>query len=309
MLGSKRSPGFILAVVGALLLMGSSFISAKILLQDDFPPLLLAGGRFLLAALTALLLFPIFSRASLNDFIPSHVGVRECATIGVIGLLQTTAAMGLLYLAMRRISATTAAVLMFTNPIWVVTEGLFLREAALRGRVLGLILRISGVMLAIQVGRDGLASSNALVGDAIGIAAACCWAAATIIHRRAALPMGTWVLHFWQMVVGAIVLIGVAYLSDEHWPTRLTTLDIGCFVWLAIPACAVSFGLWLFALGRGGETHTSGFLFFVPLVAAVLSHFVLHTGLTGWQAVSGTLIGMGVWFDSRRNPPDFVPPP
>jgi drug/metabolite transporter (DMT)-like permease len=303
-------PVLMLAVIGSILLMASSFIVAKMLLQHDVPPLLLAGWRFLLAAPIALLLILISSRKSVSDFVPSHFAVRDYATIGVIGLLQTTAAIGLLYMAMRRVSATTAAVLMFTNPIWVVTERLVMHEeAALRGRILGVILRVSGVLLAIQVGRDGFSSSSALLGDVIGLAAACCWAAATIVHRRAELRMGTWVLHFWQMLVGAIVLIGLAYLSGERWPSRLTPLDVCCFLWLAIPVSAVSFALWLFALQRSGQVHTSGFLFFVPLIAAVLSHLVLSTRLTGWQAVGGVLIGLAVWFESRSAPPEFVPPP
>jgi len=305
----SRDPKFIVAVVGSLLLMGSSFIVGKALLQDDFPPLLLVGWRFLLAALIALPLILIFSQASLSDFVPPHFGVRNYATITAIGLLQTTAAMGLLYLAMRRVSATTAAVLMFTNPIWVVIERLFLHEAAIRGRVLGLILRTAGVLLAIKVGRDGFSSSGAVVGDVIGIGAACCWAAATLLQRRAGLPMGPWVLHFWQGLAGAVVLILIADLGGEHWPSRMTATQVGCLLWLAIPASVVSFGLWLFALGRGGQTHTSGLLFCVPLVAAVLSHFVLHTRLTGWQAVGGVLIGMSVWLDSRCTAPEFVPPP
>ena len=111
------------------------------------------------------------------------------------------------------------------------------------------------------------------------------------------------------MLVGAMVLIVLAYLSGEQWPSRLTALEVGCVLWLAIPVSAVSFGLWLFALGRSGRVHTSGFLFFVPLIAAVLSHLVLNTRLTGWQAVGGVLIGLAVWFESRSAPPEFVPPP
>ena len=75
-----RDPFLLLAVIGSLLLMASSFIVAKILLQQDLPPLLLAGWRFLLAAPMALLLILISSRASLSDFIPSHFAMRDYAT-------------------------------------------------------------------------------------------------------------------------------------------------------------------------------------------------------------------------------------
>lgn len=113
----QLSPAVALALAAAILLMGSSFVAGKILLRDEFPPLLLAGWRFLLAALFMLPLVVIDSRFCLNVVAPPRFGLHNWATVALIGLLETTAAMGLLYLALQRISATTAAVLLFTNPI------------------------------------------------------------------------------------------------------------------------------------------------------------------------------------------------
>jgi drug/metabolite transporter (DMT)-like permease len=143
----------------------------------------------------------------------------------------------------------------------------------------------------------------------MGIAAACCWAAATIVHRRASIPMATWELNFWQMLAGAIVLLAIAYLGGERWPSKMTPLQLFCFVWLAISATAGAFGVWLFVLGRACRIHAAGTLFFVPLVVALLSHFFLNTRLTAVQALGGTLIGIAVWLDSRSTQPEFVPPP
>ena len=41
-------------------------------------------------------------------------------------------------------------------------------------------------------------------GEIIGIVSALCWASATLINKRAALPLSSWALSFWQMLVGAI---------------------------------------------------------------------------------------------------------
>jgi drug/metabolite transporter (DMT)-like permease len=303
------NPAFTLALIGSVLLMGSSFVAGKILLQDGFPPLLLVGWRFLLAALFTLPLILIKSSFSLSVIVPPQFGARHYATVVVIGLIETTAAMGLLYLAMGRISATTAAVLLFTNPIWVVTGRLLLDEPALQGRSWGLILRLVGVGLAIKASPDRPWSGNVLLGDLLGIAAACSWATATIVQRRARLPVGTWTLNFWQMLVGAIALLVIAYLSGEHWPSRMSAFQVGCFLWLAISATAGAFGLWLFALGQACRIHAAGALFFVPLVVALLSHFFFNTRLTGVQALGGMLIGLAVWLDSHSIQPEFVPPP
>jgi drug/metabolite transporter (DMT)-like permease len=302
-------PVFTLGLVGSILLMGSSFVVGKILLHDEFPPLLLAGWRFLIAALLMLPLVLIYAKFSLSVIVPPHFKARDYATVVLIGLVETTAAMGLLYLAMGRISATTAAVLLFTNPIWVVTGRLLLDEPALQGRSLSLVLRLAGVLLAIKVSPDWRWSTNTVSGDLMGIAAACCWAMATIVQRRARLSMRISVLNFWQMLIGAIALLVIAYLSGEHWPARMTAFQVCCFLWLALSATVGAFGLWLLVLSKACRIHAAGTLFFVPLVAALLSHFFFDTRLTGLQALGGFLIGLAVWLDSRSTQPEFVPPP
>src|SRR3546814_18215022 len=53
--------------------------------------------------------------------------------------VQTAAVMGLLFWAMQFVSASTAAILLFTNPIWVAVLGrFFLGEKLHRGRLAGL---------------------------------------------------------------------------------------------------------------------------------------------------------------------------
>jgi drug/metabolite transporter (DMT)-like permease len=289
--------------------MGSSFVVGKILLEYEFPPLLLVGWRFFLAALLTLPFVLIHARFSWSVVVPRHFRRVDYATLVLIGLIETTAAMGLLYLAMSRISATTAAVLLFTNPIWLLTGRLLLHEPAVQGPVLSPILRLAGVLLALKVSSDWRWSTSSVFGELMAIAAACCWALATIVQRRATLAMRPSVLNFWQMLLGAIALLVIAYLTGERWPEKMTAFQVYCFLWLAISATVGAFGLWLFVLSRAGRIHAAGTLFFVPLVAAVLSHFFFNTRLTALQALGGTLIGFAVWLDSRSTRPERVPPP
>jgi drug/metabolite transporter (DMT)-like permease len=99
--------------------------------------------------------------------------------------------MGLLFLAMTSISASTAAILLFTNPIWVAVLGFVFLEESLHGaRILGLVLGIIGIGLAIGPSADALNSFRAIRGDAIAIASALCWATATVINKKANLSIG-----------------------------------------------------------------------------------------------------------------------
>jgi drug/metabolite transporter (DMT)-like permease len=302
---SPRSGGtdapFFLILIASTFLMGSSFVAGKILLSAGIPAMLLVGWRFFAAALATLPLVRLDHRSLAAALVPKGTTLRDAALVILIGVLQTSAVMGLLFVAMHSISASTAAILLFTNPIWVAVLGrMFLGESLHGGRVAGLALGIAGVALAIGI--SGHAQHGASAGELIGVASALCWAAATIVNKRANLRFGAWALSFWQMLTGALVILAIAYAGGEHWPAGTTALQWGWFAWLAIPASTGSFGLWFVALKRGGATRTSGYLFLAPLFTVVLSYAVLGTALSWRQAAGGVLIGVALWLVNRELP-------
>jgi drug/metabolite transporter (DMT)-like permease len=294
--------GFILVLLASTFLMGSSFIAGKILLKAGTPPMLLVGWRFLIAALATLPLLQLegpFAKA----LVPPGMSVRGACVVVIIGLLQTAAVMGLLFIAMQFISASTAAILLFTNPILVALLGwVFLGEPLHRVRVGGLIAGAVGVALAIGVGPELFASGKVVMGEAIGLLSALCWATATIVTKRSKLPMGAWSLSFWQMLIGALVVLAYAYAAGERWPAHLTPAQWAWFAWLAIPASTGSFGLWFVALSKGGATRTSGYLFLAPLFTVAMAFVVLHSTLTWLQALGGLIVGVALWMVNQEIP-------
>ena len=299
--GRVGGASFIVTLLAATFLMGSSFVVGKILLRNGFPPTVLVGWRFLVAALATLPLIP-FDGGRMRDVLPGRPGLRAALVIASIGFLQTTAVMGLLFLAMRWISASTAAILLFTNPIWVALLGkLFLREQLGRSRIVGLVLGLAGVVLAIGMKPESWSGTTALMGELLGLGSALCWAAATIINKRADLDVGAWALSFWQMLVGALALLAIASLLGERWPQTTTLSEWTYFIWLAIPASTGSFGLWFVALRKGGATRTSSFLFLAPFFTVVLSFMFLGETLTPLQGAGGALIGLAIWLVNRES--------
>ena len=300
---SCERAGFIATLVASTFLMGSSFVAGKILLQGGFSPMILVGWRFLVAAIAALPAIYLESDRPLRALFPSSLSGRDVGLIALIGLLQTAAVMGLLFLAMTSISASTAAILLFTNPIWVAVLGFaFLGEQLHGARILGLALGIVGVAMAIGPSADALNSLAALRGEAIGIASALCWATATVVNKKANLPIGAWALSFWQMLIGSFAILAVAYGIGERWPAHVTTLQWSWFVWLSIPASTGSFGLWFVALAKGGATRTSGYLFLAPLFTVILSFLIMGSTLTWLQAGGGILIGLALWLVNKEVP-------
>lgn len=296
----KLGAAYFIALVTSTFLMGSSFVAGKILLRDGFAPLPLVGWRFVLAAVLTLPLVAAGGQQPLAPLFP-QLTIRQWVTVALIGLLQTAAVTGLLFLAMQTISASQAAILLFTNPILVALLGrIFLGEPLSGLRTIGLLSGFTGVALAIGISGPGRHSSGILNGEFIGLAAALCWAAATIVNKRANVPMNTWALSFWQMLIGGLALLCAAYAAGESWPADLPLAGWGWFLWLAIPASTGSFGLWFVALRAGGATRTSGYLFLTPLFTVLLSVPILGTGISGRQAAGGVLVGLGLWLVNRE---------
>jgi drug/metabolite transporter (DMT)-like permease len=166
-------------------------VAGTILIHQGFSPMILVGWRFLAAAIVTLPLVLLDGGAIRTALLPARAGLREVGLVILIGLVQTTAVMGLLYWAMQSISASTAAILLNTNPIWVgALGGVLLGEDLHRERLAGLFLGIIGVAFAIGLDREMLAGGKTLMGEGIGLASAFCWAGATIINKRADLPLG-----------------------------------------------------------------------------------------------------------------------
>jgi drug/metabolite transporter (DMT)-like permease len=297
----SASTSYRLLMITATFLMGSSFIATKILLASGIPPLPLAGWRFLLAAIATLpIILTQKGRLSIA-LLPPGLTARDWLTVVAIGLLQTTLVMGLLFLAMQTIQAPTAAILLFTQPIWVaVLSRLILGELLSRFRVFGLIFGIAGVTLMIGSVDNSLAG-GALIGKLLGLGSAFCWGLATVVNKRIKIPLGAWTLNFWQMLIGALALLALAFVTGESWPATTTMAEWGWFLWLAVPASTGSFGLWFMALSRGTAMRTSGYLFLAPLFTILLSMVILGGVLSWIQCLGGVLVGSGLWLVNRSS--------
>lgn len=286
-------------LLGATVLMGSSFVAGKILLAT-IPPFLLVALRFLVAASATIPLVLLEQRRAW----PRALTGIELGWVGVLGLFQTAGVMGFLFLAMRTISAPVAAILVFTNPLWVAFLSRMLFQERLQGpRVLGLAVGMVGVALTVGVLRAGTWS-----GMLLGLASAVSWAIATLLNRRRPRALGSWTITFWQMLIGALILLVVATFMGETWPRAITRADWVWFLWLAIPGSTVAFGLWFLALRTGDAHRTSAFLFLVPLFATVLSHWILGTDMDSLQKLGGVLIAGALWLLNRWAP-EAVPSP
>jgi drug/metabolite transporter (DMT)-like permease len=285
-----KKNGFYYAIIGGTFCMGTSFVASKILLQT-VPPFTLVGWRFFLAAIATLPLISVLKQRF------SGISTQNWQKIAIVGLLQTAGTMGLLFLSMLYITPSAAAVLLFTNPLWVsLLSPIILKERITPPQYFGLFLGFLGVVLLIGFHPDALE----MRGNLLGLGAGLCWASATLFAKFQQLKVPPFILSFGQMLVGGIILIGASFFANETYSIASATAnDWFWFAWLVLPSSVGSFGLWYVALSRGGAVKASSFLFLAPLFTVITAVLVLNTVVSFQQLLGAILVGAALYIVNR----------
>ncbi len=287
----KLSISFIISIVGATFFMGSSFVASKILLKTyQMTPFNLVGWRFVLAAIATLPII-FLTKSSFKE-----VRKSDWAKISIIGLLQTGLTMGFLFLSMLYVSASSAAALMFCNPLIVaLASPIILKEKLSKNVIIGLLIGIVGVWLI--VGAD--TNVEQWRGILLGLACAISFASSTIYNRKVKLQVPPFIVSATQMLVGAMFLLCCAFLFEGNTFQLSDNTQTFWFLWLAIPASTGSFGLWALALNKGGAITSSSFLFLVPLFTIIISRFILPTDFSLKQIIGAVLVGIALFVTNK----------
>lgn len=171
-----------------------------------------------------------------------------------LGLFQTTLFIGLICWALVSGSAGKSAVLGYTMPFWVILLAPFFLGERLRGVQWAAVgLACGGLLLIFSPWQKAPDLFSCLLALAAGMA----WGISVIIAKRTPV-YGSWdllSLTAWQMVLGAVPLVLVAWLVPSP-PLQWTwTLDWTLF-YNVIPSTAVGWAMWLFVVGRLSATFS-----------------------------------------------------
>jgi drug/metabolite transporter (DMT)-like permease len=231
--GAGNHGALALIVVSAA--WGYSWVANKVAL-GYCTPLTFAALRGLLSA-SCLFLVLALTRRPLR---PPPIGYTLA-----IGLLQTTAFLGLMAWALASGGAGKVAVLTYTMPFWLLLLARVFLNERLRGtQWLAVGLSLAGLLLVLAPWQlhGVLSSTLALV---TGVA----WAASAVVVKRMQRRRQVDVLSLtsWQMLLGSLPLIVIAILahsSGPHW----TLPFVGAMAYSVVPAYALSWVLWAYAL-------------------------------------------------------------
>ena len=201
--------------------------------------------------------------------------------------------------------AGKAAVLIFTMPMWT----LLLARAVLGERVRGMQwLAAASTLLGLLLIIAPWSLRASLLGKALGVAAALCWAAGTVLVKRfrTRYDMDPVVLTTWQMLIGTVPLVVLAFVVPER-PTVWSGSYLWSLAFMAIASTAIGWWLWSYILAKVPAWEASLSVVGTPVVAIVSSTLLLGERFRVREVVGMVLIGGGLavltlvgWLAARR---------
>ena len=269
---------------------GVNFVAIHASLEH-YPPLLLAGLRFLVLAIPTLL-FVRRPRVQWRWLLGYGLG---------FGILQ----FAFLYLGMAAgmPAGLSSLVLQASAPFTVILAALFLRERPGWVVLAGVAVALTG--LAVIAGYRGLAVS--VVPVLLVLAGALGWAIGNLCSRQAR-PDSPFRLMMWMTVVPPVPLLALSFLVEG--PDRVAAALAGApAAWTAnlglaytvILATVVGSGLWTSLLMRNSASSVAPFSMLVPVAGLTAAWLILGEQPSGWELLGGVLIVAGVlWPHLRR---------
>ena len=257
----KSDRARVLVCLAALyVIWGSTFLCIRVALAT-FPPLLMAGLRFVAAGG---LLFAVLQAR--GHALPT---AREWRSSLLIGTLLVCAN-GCVAVAEQWVSSGVAAVAIASVPLWAALfAGLWGRWPSSKEWI-GLGIGLAGVAF-LQSGGE-LQASHA--GAAVLTLSTVSWALGSIWSRRLALPKGL-IASAAQMLSGGVVLLAFSLLRGD----RLGPLALGplaAFAYLVVFGSIVGYSAYGYLLGHVRPALATSYAYVNPVVAVGLGAGLAH---------------------------------
>jgi len=273
------------------LLWGSTYLAIKYAIAT-MPPLLMAGSRFLLAG-------SIMTGAGRLSADYQKPTLAQWKTSCVVGAALLVGGNGGIVLAERFVPSSLAALLVATEPFWIVVlSWLWLRGERPNGKVvLGLLLGFGGVYLLVgeQLFAGAGASRAQLGGVVLVLAAAFSWAAGSIYGLRAAVPQSAVLASGLQMLAGGSLLLVLGTLTGE-WrgfdPGRVALASWLGWGYLVVFGSLVAFTAYSWLLKHAPPARVATYAYVNPVVAVLLGWAVAGETLTA-QMLAGAAVIVG----------------
>jgi drug/metabolite transporter (DMT)-like permease len=287
--GTPSGVALVAAFAAVYVIWGSTYLAIRIAIET-LPPFFMAGLRFLAAGAM------LYGWARLRGAAaPARAHWRSAAIVGTLLFLGGN---GGVVWAEQRVSSGLAALMIATEPLWVVILGWAVRSGPRpSGRVvLGLVAGFAGVGLLVGAGGEGGGTLDPS-GAAVLVAASACWAAGSLYSPRAAFPPSQVLSSAMTMLAGGVALLGAGLLHGDAaalGSVQVSPRSILAFGYLTVFGSIVAFSAYRWLLDVAAPARVATYAFVNPVVAVLLGWLVASEPVGARTLLAGAVIVLGV---------------
>jgi len=288
------------AALGMTVAFGLSFVATKYALRG-FEPLLLALLRFALAGGILWVVWRLRRG-------PERVSRGELGRLAALGFVSLTVYFSFENLGIARTSASEAAILIATIPLFVVILNTFtLRERNTARQWAGTALSFAGIAALVLLGGSD-AGGGSLTGNLLVLAASLSAGVYGILARRLLVSRPALFVTTFQNLFGALFMLPLALaeaaLVGVRHPTPRAT---GGLLFLTVACSITAYLLLNYAFRFIPASRVAVFINLTPIVAVASAYVLLGERFTPGQAVAAVVVVAGVWLTNSgggavRNP-------
>jgi drug/metabolite transporter (DMT)-like permease len=280
--------GVILAFAAVYVIWGSTYLGIRYAIET-LPPFLMAGTRFMTAG-AILFVWAKFNGASVSSPLAQW---RRALVIG--GLLLLGGNGGVTW-AEKYIPSSLAALLVATEPLWVVMLNWAFGGKRPNWKVsLGVVIGIAGVALLVGAGLNngGQVSTIMLVGAAVVVLAGMAWAAGSVYASRNPFNGPTSLGAGMQMLAGGGLLLLLSLVTGDFRQLNLgaaSWVSLVAFGYLLVFGSLVGFTAYSWLLRNVTPASAATYAYVNPAVAVLLGWLLANEPLTLRMLVAAAVI-------------------
>jgi drug/metabolite transporter (DMT)-like permease len=282
----KETYGYLL-IIAASIVWGTMGIFGKLAFGYEIHPATLIALRILISSSTILMPITLFKKELLR------IQKRDLPQFFVLGIFATALQRIAYFYAVDLTTATMAAILFYTYPIFVtIYSSLFLKEKVTLATVLAIILTFLGVALVVKVYEVSRLNAS-LSGIFFGVVSSIFFALYFLTTKKLRNHYTNWTLILYGDGIGALALtpiVGFAFSEIISYPQQLWLLILA-IAW--IPSL-LAYLLYSYALKHVESSKGSILSVIEPLSAAFFSATILRENFEPLQIIGVTLALTGV---------------
>ena len=289
----------IAAFAAVYLIWGSTYLAIKYAIET-MPTFLMAGVRFLVAGG---ILYTI-ARLSPGYEKPKAVHWR---TSFIVGALLLGVGNGAVVVGEHYISSSMTALLIASNPFWMVTLGwLFMGRGKPNYKVsLGLLIGFVGVAMLI-LGRPDASSGgdSQWLGIVLIVIATIGWAFGSLYGATAPTAKSNILAAGMQMLAGGLILTVVSAIAGE-WQRidikAISTVSWVAFAYLIFVGALVAYTAYSWLMQNASPSAVSTYAYVNPVVAVFLGWAIAGETLSAQMLLGAAVIVVSVMLVTANN--------